>query len=299
VPPPITVGWIGAMTGPIAKYGAYQSARLAEAEINEAGGINGRPLKLIYEDGKGDPKTALSAAMKLVSSDAVKIVIGGHCTPESLAIAPFLERNKIIMLAAITSNPKLTTAGDYIFRLTPVSLRLAEITAPFLLTERRVKRMAILHEETDYARPVAEHLKKLLEAGGVQIAEFQNYNPGETDFRPILTRIRGKNPDAVYIGVQAQDTAVLILQQMHDLGMKFPIFANEIGGNAVSAAKGKEFLFEGLIYAEPNFDLTRPETKDFVERYKAMYRVDGLPMGFWSSESAARTSKRSRAVCMR
>lgn len=115
------------MTGPLSKYGALQSAQLAEEDINAAIGINGHPLQLIDEDGKGDLKTALTAAMKLVDSDGVKFILGGHCTPESLAIAPFLEREKVIMLAAITSTPKLTSAGDYIFRVTPVSLRAPEL----------------------------------------------------------------------------------------------------------------------------------------------------------------------------
>ncbi len=282
---PIRVGWIGAMTGALSKYGAYQSALLAEEEINASGGIGGHPIKLIYEDGKGDPKTALSAAMKLINSDGVKVVLGGHCTPESLAIAPLLERQKVVMLAAITSNPKLTTAGDYIFRLTPVSLKVADMLAPFLLEERKYKRIAIVHEETDYARPVAEHLRDLIQKNGGEVVEFQNYNPGETDFRAILTRLRSKNPDAVFLGVQAQDAAVLFMQQLHDLGIKVPVFGNEITGNSVSAAKGREALFDGLIYPEPNFDLDRTETKEFIERYKAKFKVEGLPMGFWSAEA--------------
>ena len=98
---PIKIGFIGAMTGQFTKYGSYQAVQLAIDNINKNGGIKGTPVKLIAEDGKCDPNTAVTAMNKLIDVDQVKVVLGGHCTPESAAIAPIAEKNKVIMLAAI------------------------------------------------------------------------------------------------------------------------------------------------------------------------------------------------------
>jgi len=126
---PIKIGFIGAMSGPFTKYGAFEAVNLAVEEINKAGGINGRKIILVAEDGKCDGKEAVNAVNKLINIDKIKIILGGHCTPESLAIAPIVEQNKVIMLASITTSPGLTHAGDYVFRTSPVSTVQSEIIA--------------------------------------------------------------------------------------------------------------------------------------------------------------------------
>lgn len=283
-PGALKIGWIGAMTGPVAKYGAYQAALLAQDDINAAGGIKGRKLELVFEDGKCDPKTAVNAAMKLINVDKVHFIIGGHCTPESLPISSLAERNKTIMLAAITSSPKLSEAGDYIFRVTAVSTQGVDLQVPYAAQQLKLKRLAIISEETDYARPLAEHFQETFPATGGEVVAAESYTPGESDFRAILTKIKSKNPDAIYLGVQAPDRAVLILQQMRDLGIHVKIFGNEITGNAFQASGDKKDLFEGLIFPEPQIDWNAPATHDFVERFKKRFNVE-LPYGFWSAEA--------------
>lgn len=281
---PIRIGWIGAMTGPIAKYGSFQSAQLAQEDINSAGGIEGRPIEIIFEDGKGDGRSAAAAAQKLIGIDRVRYIVGGHCSPESLAIAPIAERNKVLMLAAITSNPKLTTAGDHIFRLTAVSTRHAELLVPYAMGELGLKRFAIVYEETDYARPPAERFAELVREKGGNLVDLQSYNPGETDFRSILARLRTKSPQALYVGVQSPDSAVLLLRQLKELEVNVTLLGNEITGNTASDAAAAP-LFEGMIFAEPAFDLEQADTREFVARYKARFKVDSLPFGFWTAEA--------------
>lgn len=282
---PIRIGWIGAMTGPVAKYGAYQAALLAQDDINAAGGINGHPLELVFEDGKCDPKTAVNAAMKLLNVDKVHFIVGGHCTPESLPISSLVERNKALMLAAITSSPKLSTAGDNVFRVTAVSTKGVDLQVPYAAEQMKLKRFAVVSEETDYARPLAEHFQEIFPKTGGEIVASESYSPGESDFRAILTKIKSKSPDGVYLGVQAPDRAILILQQMKDLGMHAAIFGNEITGNAFQSASDKKDLFEGVIFPEPQIDWNAAATHDFVERFKKRFNVESLPFGFWSAEA--------------
>ncbi|MEK6924088.1 MAG: ABC transporter substrate-binding protein, partial [Candidatus Micrarchaeota archaeon] len=103
---PVKIGFIGAMTGSEAKYGSFEATVLAVDEINAAGGINGRRVQLVAEDGKCRAKEAATAAQKLVHVDGVKIILGGHCSPETMAIAPIAEQNGVLMLSSITTSPK-------------------------------------------------------------------------------------------------------------------------------------------------------------------------------------------------
>jgi branched-chain amino acid transport system substrate-binding protein len=125
----IKIGWISDLSSATSKYGAYEAGMLAVNEINSNGGINGKKIELIVEDGKCDTKEAITAINKLINIDGVKFVLGGHCTAESMAIAPIVEQNKIIMLAAITSTPLLSDAGDYIFRTSSISTVQSDLMA--------------------------------------------------------------------------------------------------------------------------------------------------------------------------
>lgn len=281
----IKIGWIGAMSGALAKYGSYQSALLAQEDINSLGGVNGVPIELIFEDGKGDGKTAASAAQKLINVDKVKYLIAGHCSPESLAIAPIAENAKVVMLAAITSNPKLTNSGDYIFRITAVSTTHADIEVPYAMDNLGLKSFAIVYEETDYALPPAERFTELVKAKSGRITSEFSYQPGETDFRTIATKIASQKPDAIYLGVQSPESAILFLKQLSTFRYKGKIFGNELTGNAVTTDLNSRNLFEGLIFGEPEFDIQKSPTKSFIEHYKKRFNTEGLPYGIWSAEA--------------
>lgn len=280
----IRVGWIGAITGPSAKYGAHQAVQVAVDEINASGGINGKKLVLIAEDGKCESKLAVAAAQKLIKFDKVKYILGGHCTPETAPIAPIAERNKVVLLAAITSSPKITNAGDYIFRVTTVSLQLADSLSKFAIENMNASSISILFEETDYAEPVAEHFKKRFKELGGKVDLYESFNPGTTDFRASLSRIKSRKSKFLYLGVQAQDTADLIIKQLNELQLDIQVFGNEMVGNAFAVSSDPD-RFEGVIFAEPKFDKDRPKTKSLIKEFKKRYDFDGLPFGIFTAEA--------------
>ena len=284
--PPIKVGWIGALNGPTAKWGAQQSALLGQEDVNRSGGINGRPLQLVFEDTGCNGAQAVSAFQKLTSSDNVSFILGGHCSPDSLAFAPLAERKKIVSIAAITSSPKLTSAGDFIFRVTPVSTKLAELVVPYATKDLGVKKLVIINELTDYVLPVAEKVKADFEASGGTVANVFTFNPGETDFRTMILKASSSKPDALYIGVQAPDTAILIMKQFRDLGLALKVFGNEQFGGAFNSAKPEErALLDNVIFAQAKCDLSVPSIKSFVDLYTERYHVDALPFSCYTAEA--------------
>lgn len=280
----IKIGWISDLTGPVAKYGAYEAGMLAVEDINNAGGINGKKLVLIVEDGKCNSKAAVDAANKLINIDKVKIIIGGHCTPESAAIAPIAEKNKIIMLASITSSPVLTNMGDYIFRTSPISTVQSSILANFSYNKLKIKKIAIIYEQTDYARPIAEKLKdEFLNLGG-KVLIFESFSPGTTDFRTILEKVKNEKVDAIFFDPQSPDATYNFMKQIKEINIKIQLLGNDVTSNKLIIDKIPE-SFEGFILAIPNFNENNLKTKEFIERYKNKYNVDSIPQDIWTAES--------------
>lgn len=279
------VGWISPMTGPAAKYGADRAALLAVDDINAKGGILGRRLELIMEDGRCSGPDAAMSAHKLIEADKVKFILGGHCSTETAAIAPIVEAAKVVTLASITSNPDITHAGDYIFRTTATGTAPVEMLAHFMREKLHYDTIAIVHELTPYAAPPSEYLKaRFIELGGKE-AEIVSFNPGDTDFKTILARVRALNPDGVYFAVQAQDTAALLVQQAHQMGLSRQMFGNEVVGNAITQRSDTSAAFEGLIYAEAAFDESSPRAKRFTESFNSKFNTSELPYGYWTAES--------------
>ncbi|MBW2991330.1 ABC transporter substrate-binding protein, partial [Candidatus Woesearchaeota archaeon] len=117
---PIRIASVLPLTGPAAYAGTWisQGLELALEEVNREGGVNGRPLEIIYEDDQCNPQRAVTAMNKLIYADGIKVVLGPQCSSGILAAAPIAEKEEVIILAPIGSSPKITHAGDFIFRLT-------------------------------------------------------------------------------------------------------------------------------------------------------------------------------------
>ncbi len=279
----VKVGWIGPMTGELAKWGGYQAALIAADEVN-APGMPGPHIEIIFEDGKSQGKDAASAAQKLINIDRVKFILGGQCTRESLAIAPIAERAGVIMLAAITSNPFLTEAGDNVFRVTAVSTTASVRLMAFAAKEPSLKSFAVIFEEADYPRPQAEKFRDLVLQNGLSLTAYQGFLPGEHDFRSVLTKLKASKPDAVFIATTSPDFAALLLRQIRDLGINSKLFGNENTGFAVNSSGLDKNIFNGLVFAASRYDAGRPKARVFLEKYRTRWQVDALPYGAYTAE---------------
>jgi len=284
---PYKIGFIGAMTGPIAKYGSYEAVKLAVDDINNSGGINGQQLQLIAEDGKCDSKVAVDAMNKLVDVDQVKIVLGGHCTPESLAIAPIAESKNVLMLASITTSPALSTftnKGGYVIRTSPVSVIQAEIVSDYAYNKLSLRKMAVIHEQTDYARPIGEKMRDDFNQFGGNTVVFESYTPGTTDFRTVLTKVKSQGADSIYLSAQSPDAALNFMKQVKELGLdSLKLFGNDVAGIPANLQK-EPALYEGFMLALPNFDTSTGKPNEFLNEYNAKYNTTELPYGVWTAE---------------
>lgn len=262
----IRVGFISPLTGPASQYGipAINGAKLALEDINKKG-INGKKLELIVEDGKCDPKEATTVATKLITQDKVKVILGGHCSPESLAIAPIAEQNKVILFASMTTSPDYTQAGDYIFRNSPVNTE-GQVVAKGM-NEAGIKTAAIIVQQTSYALPIRDAFKEVFAGKVVSEEEFKG---DESDFKTQLTKIKAKNPEAIFIIAQGVGPAINIMKQMKELGIKSKRFGAAVFDTPqIVEALGKDA--DGIIFATLYADELDPDVIAFKQRYKEAY----------------------------
>ncbi|MEK7390619.1 MAG: ABC transporter substrate-binding protein [Patescibacteria group bacterium] len=272
---PFKLGFIGPLTSDAAVYGIDEqnAVTLAVEEINQSGGISGRRIEVIYEDGKCTGKDAATAAQKLINIDKVKIILGGICSSETLAMAPITEQNKVLVFSALSSSPEITKAGDYVFRNSPSDLDVAKGYADYIFKKAGYKNIAVLSENTDYGMGVRQVFSEAFKNLGGMIVADEVFRQGERDFRVQLAKIKSANPQAVFINPQAGITGGLVLKQLKELGVTTPIFSVFVfsGEDARVAAGGSA---EGLVFFDV-VGLTTEKGKEFRDKFISRFSKIG------------------------
>ena len=133
----IRIGEYAALTGSEATFGIStdNGIKLAVDEINAAGGINGKTLKVKVYDDQGKPEEAAVVVTKLITQDQVQVVLGEVASSLSLAAAPICQQNKIPMISPSSTNPKVTQVGDYVFRVCFIDPFQGLVMADFAMTK--------------------------------------------------------------------------------------------------------------------------------------------------------------------
>src|SRR3989344_5679165 len=156
------IGVMYPLTGDGASYGLpiQRTTRIAVDEINAQGGVNGRKLEVIYEDSKCNPKDGNAAAQKLVNLDKVKVIIGGVCSGETLGAAPITEAAKVVLISPSATNPDITNAGDFVFRLAPSDAFAGVVASDYAFNGMDARNAAVISESTDYAQGLRKVFKE-------------------------------------------------------------------------------------------------------------------------------------------
>ena len=270
----ITIGFVGPLTGDGVSYGEPISngARLAVDEINAAGGVNGRTLEIIYEDGKCASEDALNAARKLVNIDGVKIIVGGMCSGETFAVLPVAEEAGVVVISPASTSPDLTGISPYFFRNAPSDDEGGRSLARFATKE--YKKIALISEETDFAQGFARVFRESVFLNGGEVVADESYAPDTSDFRSILTKIKAAEPEALFVNPQTEIAGGAIVKQARELG----ITAALLGSNVVGASKSVEIAgdhLEGLVYVDaPGLNPNNPKAAAFLDAYRMRYGGD-------------------------
>ena len=268
----IKLGFIGVLSGDGAPYGETEknAVEIAVKEINDNGGINGRKVEIVYEDGKCNGKDAISAIQKLLSIDKVNIILGATCSAETLAIAPIAEQNKVLLFSAFSSSPLVTDAGDYTFRNGPSDADIAKLDANVIVA--KYKKVAMINENTDYSQGVRGVMNKIFTEKGTSVIYDENYNSGTKDFRSILTKAKAANPDVIYINPGTDTKAGgVIVKEARELGILTPLNGNFSLASQDSLTAGGKYM-NGVVSTDGT-DLSQ-KGKDLIAKYKEAYGKD-------------------------
>ena len=275
---PVKIGFIGPLTGDASAYGipSKEGVELAVEEINNEGGINGRLLEVIYEDGLCNGKDASNAANKLINMDKVSVIIGGLCSAETLAAAPIAENAKVILLSTASSSPDITNAGDYIFRVWPSDAFQGVKMADHIYNTEGLKTTGVLYTNSDYNIGLKNVFAESFKSLGGQVIVDQTYEQDAKDFRTQLLKIKNANPEAIFMVPYAEGG--IILKQIKELGLSSRLFGAEaLGSQHIIDEAGN--AAEGVIYTTPKFDEEDPNSKVFLERFRTKFgREPNLPV---------------------
>lgn len=271
-PKEIRIGIVSPLTGAGAAFGASgkNGADLAAEELNKKGGINGTPIRLLYEDSQLDPNKSLSAFKKLTSVDKAAVVIGEGGTTEVLAMAPSAEKEKVLLLASIASGAKISDAGDYVFRLSPSDAFQGAMCAGFAL-QKGFTKGAVVFVNNDWGTGLKDGFVKDFEKGKGKILTAEASDPASKDFRTILTKIKGMNPDFIYIPIHP-DQAGVLLQQAKELGVKTQFLgADSFSEKSILSVAGS--AAEGVIFVVPT-ENKDAHFQEFQKKYKEKFSAE-------------------------
>ena len=269
----IPVGVYVALTGPTGTFGqsTREGVELAIDEVNEAGGVLGRKIRVLVEDNQGRPDQAVSTVTKLITRDNVIALIGENASSRSLAAAPIAQANGVPMISPSSTNPEVTEKGDYIFRVSYTDPYQGAAIAEFVRNSLGHDRVALLTDvKNDYSVGLAEFFQVRFEEMGGKVVVEQSYAEQDSDFRSQLASIRNTDAQSIVIPGYYTDVGQIAIQA-RELGMKLPLVGGdgwdspkllEIGGDALEGA-----YFANHYYPEED----RPAVRDFVQKFEQRY----------------------------
>jgi len=272
----IKIGVAGPHTGDLAPYGipTKEAVEMIAAQVNAAGGVNGKQIELLPMDDQCKPEIATNAATKLVSEGA-KVVIGHVCSGATKAALGIYKEAKVIAISPSATNPPLTQSGDYpnFFRTIAPDDDQGKLAASFATDKLGAKKIAILHDKGDYGKGFADFSKAAIEADGkAKVVLFEGITPGAMDYSAVVQKIRREGADAVVFGGYHPEASKLV-GQMKKKRVNVPF----IGPDGV---KGDGFLeiagadAEG-VYATGPMDVSAyAENKQAKADYVAKYSKD-------------------------
>jgi len=277
------IGVMLPLTGDGAAYGLpiQKAVKIAIDEINAKGGINGAKLDPIYEDSKCNPKDGNAAAQKLVNVNKVRVIIGGACSGETLGAAPITEAAKVVLISPSATNPDITNAGDFVFRLAPSDAFAGVVASNYAFNDLKAKKAAVISESTDYAQGLRKVFKENFAKLGGEIVADETFNPEDTDFRTQVTKAKAANPDIIYLVPQTVPKGILLVKQVKEAGVTQQLLTPEVllGRNTISENAAD---LEGLIGVEQKFDDRGIKAAAVLAKYREQANEEA-PFPFYMS----------------
>ncbi|HHU60683.1 MAG TPA: ABC transporter substrate-binding protein [Natronincola sp.] len=270
---PIKVGLITPLTGSVSTYGisVRNAIVMGVDQINEAGGINGREIKLIIFDDKGDATEAANITRRLIDRERVEVIMGPVITPCVLAASPIAQAAGVPLITPTGTGDTITSIGDMIFRAAYKDSFQGETMAQFARENLKLDSVSIIYDVgNDYSTGLMNSFRKKFEDLGGKVISVESYATNDNDFSAQLTSIAMRNPQGLFIP-DYYSAAGPIMMQSRQMGMDIP-FLGVDGWDSPELAKLAGGYEEGGYYVNhySNEDQTA-STQAFIAKYKEVY----------------------------
>jgi len=273
---PIRVGMSQPLTGPLAFIGEHYNMGLTMAadELNIEGGILGYPVQVFVCDNEALAEKAIACTRRLVDQDHVDVIIGMGSSATALAAMPLMEEYEVPFIGASITAPSVTEntgrAGGNIwtFRICPHEGMTARALSSYMLAQGDTISMVAWNSAA--AREGIQVVTEIFEASGGEVLSEDYFESGTADYRPTLTRLKGLDPDMIYLTMQSRDGAIF-MRQWRELSMTPKVFTADIVGNEFLEAIADDVsIGEGLMEAAGYVEGLDPE---FEQRFYTRWGI--------------------------
>lgn len=221
----VRIGVVQPMTGPVAYDGNIyvNTVKMIVDDLNANGGVLGRKIELVVEDGACNPAQSVNAAEKLATRDKVVALLGAFCSTSTAAMMEVAKKHRIPLITGISTAAQLTEQGNpYFFRAVATTPMLGHAFGGELPAAVKAKRFAFLVLNDDWGRSMVASYPKAIERAGGEIVATEFFQQSDLQFLSQITNVKASNPDAIVLAANTQQ-AVALSKQIRELGIAVPL----------------------------------------------------------------------------
>ncbi|MDP6293651.1 MAG: ABC transporter substrate-binding protein [Candidatus Woesearchaeota archaeon] len=267
----IVVGVLGTLTG-VGSFQGEEERRGLEIALEELT-EQGMDIRLVYEDTRAEPATAVTAAKKLMEVDGARYIIGDSWSSTTVAVVPFTNENNVLLISPIVLLDSLSQ-DDLFFRTMSTTDRMMELLAQHAYAQG-ARRVAVLHQQTPFGVEHVEDFKKYFESMGGTMVATETFTMTATDVRSEITKVLQKNPDTILNLHSSGPMQGLLIKQAKELGADV-LWLSHFGAESQPMLEAYGNIVEGIVYPYPyDVNSEAANVQAFVQKYQSKY--GGVP----------------------
>ncbi len=283
------VGAFFSLSGAETQFGvdSKEGIELAVDEINKAGGIKGKPLRVLFEDDKSNPQEASNKVLQLVDRDKVVAILGEVASSRSRAGGIVANKRKVPMISPSSTHPDVTRGRPYVFRVCFTDDEQGKLGAQFVIRQLKKRKIALLYASDDlYSSGLAQEFRVEAKRIGGELVIEKSFLKTETNFTTYLDEIKRAEPEIIYAPV-FYNAMVPIARQAKAAGIPGTMFVGGDGWDADTLLTDAGEEMEGAFFTNHYApDVPWPNSRAFVAKYKARYGREPSSIGAQAYDAA-------------
>lgn len=299
----IKVGLDYELSGNVATYGQSLTAgiEMAFEEINNNGGVLGKQLEEVKVDNKSDNTESANVATRLATRDKVVAILGAATSGNTKAASPAAMQNKVPIISGSATADDVTVDSngkvrDFVFKTSFSDSFQGVMMSNFAYNDLKVKKAAMLIDTTsDYSKGLAKNFKENYSKLGGSVVDEEAYQAKDTDFKAVLTKIKGQNPEVLFVPGYYEEVG-LIVRQARELGLNVPV----LGGDGYESPKltelaGKDALNNVYYTSHYSSKDNSQNVVKFIDAFKKKYGKEpdafnalGYDLGYFFADALKR-----------